>query len=285
MDDKRARIAPSDLLMLQETPAHVADTIAEMVAAHEVPGQAPLASTTAPSSPRSKPPARSSVICRCSGHGTVLERLERARAEQLVILDVFGHGDRASALVPCVCEAGRAVAERWRGLPAEADGVYLTNGRIRRVPEQDDARTKTLAFIKQPRGWLTLIGGYGVGKTVLIYAALNHLAARGIYGRYVMMPELLNELRDAVGTGHYAERLRRLIDAPLLAIDELDKMRESEFVDDVLNAIFLTRYRDRAKTGTIIGYNLDGARRCSRPPQRPAGQHRRRSMCSRLRRR
>jgi hypothetical protein len=201
------------------------------------------------------------VICRCNGHGTVLERLERARAEQLVILDTFGQGDRASGLVPCVCDAGRAVANAWRGLPDEADGLYFTNGRVKAVPAQAEAREKTLEFIKQPRGWLTLIGGYGVGKTVLIYAALNHLADRGIYGRYVMMPELLNELRNAVGTNHYAERLRRLLDAPILAVDELDKVRESEFVDDVMNALFLARYRDRARLGTIIGYNLDGAER------------------------
>jgi len=201
------------------------------------------------------------TTCRCSGHGTLLERQATARADRLVILDTFGDGDDAPALIPCACAAGQARAKKWRNLPEEADDVRLTNGRIRRVPEQDAARTKIRAFIVQPRGWLTLAGGYGVGKTMLIYAALNHLADRGIYGRYVMMPELLNELRDAIGTELYGERLRRLIAAPILAVDELDKIRDSPFVDDVLNAIFLARYQGRAQYGTIIGYNLDGAAR------------------------
>lgn len=189
------------------------------------------------------------------------ETLPRATADQLIVLDVFVRGGTSTALVPCVCAAGRARAETWRGLPLEAEGVRLDNGRVRQIAVQDEARTAIRAFIAEPRGWLTLAGGYGVGKTMLIYATLNHLADRGIYGRYVMMPELLNELRDAVGSDLYGERLRRLIQAPILAVDELDKMRDSSFVDDVLHAIFLARYRDRALCGTIIGYNLDGAAR------------------------
>lgn len=216
---------------------------------------------TLPCSPKSRPPTPAPTSCRCDGYGTLLERLDRARAEQVVILDILGADERARALVPCSCAAGRAVAARWRNLPAEATGVYLEAGRLRAIPDQRDARRVLRAFVQDPRGWVTLAGGYGVGKTLLIYAALNHLADRGVYGRYVLMPELLDELRDAVGTDLYGERLRRLVSAPILAIDELDKMRDSAFVDDVLHAIFLARYRDRGQQGTLIGYNLDGAAR------------------------
>lgn len=269
MDDKMQRLARSDLLMLWNVPIEVqapmqgiSDVIVAMQAAQELaPTPAPAPLTTQPSLPRSRPPARSALRCQCAGHGTLLERLDRARTDQLVILDTFGADDAARALVPCCCAAGQERAKRWRGLPDEAQGVYLDNGRIRHVKAQETAIAQITAFMQTPRGWLTLAGGYGVGKTVLIYAALNHLADRGLYGRYVMMPELLNELRDAIGTDHYGERLRRLIEAPILAIDELDKLRDTPFVDDVLYAIFLARYRDRARQGTIIGYNLDGESR------------------------
>lgn len=259
MDDNMHRIAPSDLLLVN-APESAGAVMAEMITAQELPPLAPP-STTPHSLPRSRPPARSVSICNCNGHGTLLELPERARADRLVVLDTFGTGARARALVPCHCAAGHARAKTWRNLPDEADGVLLTNGRIKQVKAQQDAVTKVKAFISQPRGWLTLAGGYGVGKTMLIYACLNHLADQGIYGRYVMMPELLNELRDAIGTDLYGERLRRLIAAPILAVDELDKTRDSPFVDDVLHAIFLARYQRRGDAGTIIGYNLDGAAR------------------------
>jgi hypothetical protein len=222
--------------------------------------------TTTPCSLPSTPQTLWETICLpdgygCNGYGTLLAYLDQARAAQLVILDVVGQGERARVIVPCNCPAGRAVAERWRGLPDEATGIYLDNGRIRRIAEQKKALAEIRAFVTEPRGWLTLAGGYGVGKTRLMYAALNHLADRGIYGRYVMMPELLDELRNAVGTNLYGERLRRLVAAPILAIDELDKMRDSDFVDDVVHAIFLARYRDRGQLGTLIGYNLAGEAR------------------------
>lgn len=186
----------------------------------------------------------------------MLMQREAAHAARLVVLDSYG--DRV--LVPCDCTDGRKRAEKWRNLPREAAGVYLTNGKP--LPIQAPARAEIARFIADPRGWLTLVGGYGVGKTRLIYAALNHLADVGMYGRYVMMPDLLNELRDCARTGDgYAEKLRRFIQAPVLAIDELDKLRDTEFVDDVLYAIFLARYQERETVATIIGYNADGADR------------------------
>lgn len=180
---------------------------------------------------------------------------DAARAARCVILDRYG----SRALIPCDCTDGRARAVKWRNLPREAHGISLTNGGI--VPAQKAAYLEITAFVADPRGWLTLVGGYGVGKTRLIYAALNHLADVGIYGRYVMMPDLLNELRNALRDDDYGERLRRFVEAPLLAVDELDKIRDSAFVDDVLQAIFLARYQQRETLATIIGYNADRADR------------------------
>ena len=204
-----------------------------------------------------------STTCRCDGSGALAEGFERAQADQLAVLDSYELAGRVIALIPCVCAAGQARIARWRGLPDEATGMRLRNGRARYVAEQAEAVEAVKAFIKQPRGWLTLAGAYGVGKTALIYAALNHLADRGVHGRYLMMPDLLDDLRTALRRDDqtYAAKLRRVVLAPILALDELDKMRDSEFVDEVLHAIFLHRYQQRGQLGTIIGYNLDGADR------------------------
>jgi DNA replication protein DnaC len=208
--------------------------------------------------PRSAPPVPSplkSLDCLCRGAGALLMDREDAVRTHAVILDSYA----GRVLIPCDCTDGRQRAAKWRNLPREAAGVYLTSG----VPiaAQTAAQLEIAAFVADPRGWLTLIGGYGVGKTRLIYAALNHLADAGVYGRYVMMPELLNELRDALRDDDYGERLRRFVEAPLLAIDELDKIRDTDFVDDVLQAIFLARYQQRETLATIIGYNADRADR------------------------
>jgi len=178
-----------------------------------------------------------------------------ARAARLVMLDVYG--DRA--LIPCDCTDGRQRAAKWRNLPRAAKGISLTT--FRALPAQRLSLDLARSFVADPYGWLTLVGGYGVGKTRLIYGALNDLADVGMYGRYVMMPELINELRDSAREGGYGERLRRFVTAPLLAIDELDKIRDTEFVDDVLHAIFLARYQEHETRSTIIGYNADGANR------------------------
>jgi DNA replication protein DnaC len=217
--------------------------------------------STSGSSPKRTRSISTSTICSCDGSGALAERLERAQTEQLAVLESYEFAGRTLALVPCNCPAGQSRVERWRGLPEEARGMRLQNGRARYVAEQARAVTAVKAFIKQPHGWLTLAGGYGVGKTALIYAALNHLSDRGIHGRYLMMPELLDDLRTALRRDDqtYAAKLRRVVIAPVLAIDELDKMRDSEFVDEVLHAIFLHRYQQRNQLGTLIGYNLDGA--------------------------
>lgn len=194
--------------------------------------------------------------CQCEGAGAMLMPEAAARAARLIPLDVYG--DRW--LVPCECTDGRKRAEKWRNLPREADGVTLDSGRL--LPSQTAAAAAIRMFIADPYGWLTLHGGYGVGKTRMIYAALNHLAENGVYGRYVMMPDLLNELRDAISRkDDYSEKLRRFAQAPLLAIDELDKLRDGDFVNDVLYAIFLARYAQRDTLATIIGYNADGVDR------------------------
>ena len=246
-----------------DTPLSLGDVVAAMTLAGELP---PADARTLPSTPRSSPtPSHliSITRCCCNGVGLLTEDLAQAQANQRVIVDCFEVAGQKRALVPCVCAAGQARIARWRGLPEEATGVRLRGGRVKQITDQAKALAAITDFIKQPRGWVTLAGDYGTGKTTLIYAALNHLADRGIYGRYVMMPDLINDLRAALWQDQqtYTAKLHRISTVPILALDELDKIRDSAFVDDVLYAIFLARYQERQRYGTLIGYNLAGAER------------------------
>ena len=259
---------PRTTINTEQPIVSIGDVLNDLARTGELPAAGaltlPSTSTSSPKPSRSTTLTTRQAICRCDGIGALKETLERAIVEQLIVLDTYQSSDRQRpemALVPCDCTAGLSCAEEWRGLPSEAEGVYLRGGRLKTVRDQTEALKAVRAFIKQPRGWLTLAGGWGVGKTTLIYAALNHLADRGIYGRYLMMPDLLDELRTALRRDDqtYAAKLHRVVVAPVLAIDELDKMRDSDFVDEVLHAIFLHRYQRRHQLATIIGYNLDGA--------------------------
>lgn len=185
----------------------------------------------------------------------LLASLEEATAAQLICVDHYG----SSVLVICPdCESGRARATAWSGLPDEARGLRLTT--LRQRPEQATAVQAVAQFVVEPRGWLTFAGGYGTGKTTLIYAALGHLADVGVYGRYTTAPELLAHLRDALrdhdGRAH-SERLERLKTVPVLAVDELDKYRSTEYAEEAMFQLFDHRYRERRTLATLIGYNRD----------------------------
>lgn len=211
------------------------------------------------SSPRSAPPTR---VCSCNGAGALIERLDVARAEQLIVVSTFELGGRMLATVPCSCAAGVEITRRWRALPAEAEGITLASLRQVPHPKWQEAREAVADFVAQPRGWLILAGDYGTGKTRLVYACLGELANVGRYGRYLTMPDLLDQLRDGIKAGLYAERLDRVVEAPILALDELDKFRaDSDWAVDVLEKLFIRRYREARYTGTILVYNRERADR------------------------
>ena len=197
----------------------------------------------------------SAWICRCRGEGAILIDLSIAQTAQLIIIDRYG----SNALVLCpACAVGQERAWIWSGLPDEARGIRLST--LRQRPDQIAALQAVAGFVADPRGWLTLVGGYGTGKTTLIYAALGHLADRGVHGRYTTAPDLIDHLRDAVrdtdGRAH-SERLERLKTVPVLAVDELDKYRATDYAEEAIFKLFDHRYRARRTLATLIGYNRE----------------------------
>jgi hypothetical protein len=51
--------------------------------------------------------------------------------------------------------------------------------------------------------------------------------------------------------------LDRWMDAPVLAVDELDKVDLTDFAEKSLFRLFDARYRSWATHGTLLAYNLD----------------------------
>lgn len=196
----------------------------------------------------------------CDNSGLGSTSLEHARRDQLIITTQWPN----CVLVICPqCTHGQELLRRWRRLPSEGEGIRLDNGSLQDVPDQDQAYAAIQWLLEQRCGWLTLAGGYGVGKSMLLYATLNHLSADyGLHGRYLTAPDLLAQLRDGIGeTTGVSGRLKELIDMPVLAIDELDKFNPTEFAAEKIFQLFNERYQSRARTITLLGFNADRASR------------------------
>jgi DNA replication protein DnaC len=199
------------------------------------------------------------AVCQDSGwRGAEPDEVEQRK---LIVIERYPIGASERLVVICPdCAVGNERAWKWSGLPDDARDVVLDE--LLFLPDQNKAFEKIGAFVARPTGWLTLAGGYGVGKTTLMYGALNTLAAQGIYGAYWTAPGLIDHLRagirDESGNAH-SDRLKRVANLPILVVDELDKYYATAFAEYEIFQLFNTRYQLRRTHGTIIGYNLDGA--------------------------
>lgn len=240
--------------------ANVIESLAPQlgVPASAAPAQAPPLSVGAWPAYRGEASVSDCRACDNSGMGSM--SLEDARREQLIITN---HWPNCVLVICPQCIHGQELMRRWRRLPPEGEGIRLDNGSLQEVPDQDQAYAAIQWLLERRCGWLTLAGGYGVGKSMLLYATLNHLSADyGLYGRYLTAPDLLTQLRDGIGeTTGISGRLKELIDMPVLAIDELDKFNPTEFAAEKLFQLFNERYQSRASTITLLGFNADRASR------------------------
>lgn len=96
------------------------------------------------------------------------------------------------------------------------------------------------------RGFV-LEGLPGRGKTHLLVGVVRELVFRhGVEVRFVEFTHLLAEMREAIDRGdHTGPQLSRMVDVPVLAIDELGKGRLTEWELTVLDEIVTRAYNGR----------------------------------------
>ena len=91
---------------------------------------------------------------------------------------------------------------------------------------------------QRPVGTLALYGSYGTGKTHLLAAIANAVASSGRTCRFASVVSLFDALQERIQVGQdYHELLRKAIEAPLLVLDDLDKLKPSEFREETLYKI------------------------------------------------
>jgi chromosomal replication initiation ATPase DnaA len=110
-------------------------------------------------------------------------------------------------------------------------------------------------------GFLSMYGGYGNGKSMLLKAVVNDCLAAGIEAEYVTMTKVMMYVREAfnsnlTGDSDYS-RVTRLARVRVLVIDECEKGRMSDHAREIQTHLFDERYRASHQLGTVLAWNGD----------------------------
>ncbi len=191
------------------------------------------------------------VICQpncpvCGGVG-------RVRADLPIDHPRFGR------LFPCP-EIDRAqLLGSWAGLEGlERDLGWGDIVQVNGVERAIEAVKKT---IRRGWGWVYLWGGYGQGKTLVLKVAVALWLREHGKAAYVRMADIIEDLRAAYDTQHpsreSASRLAKWAGVPLLAIDEVDRLRETEYAQEKRFVMLDRRYEKalRRQSITIMAAN------------------------------
>lgn len=108
-------------------------------------------------------------------------------------------------------------------------------------------------FAEEPRGWLVLMGGYGVGKTHLAASIGNYRHSLGDSPLFVVVPDLLDYLRatfSPTSAMSYDNLFDQIRSAKLLILDDLGVQSATPWAREKLYQIF--NYRYNAELPTVI---------------------------------
>jgi DNA replication protein DnaC len=138
-------------------------------------------------------------------------------------------------------------------LTGELRGVRWDNWR--HVTGTDEAFVTARDYCHDPRSFLTFWGSFGCGKTRLLATITNECTAAKVGAVYYTLPDLLAVLREAVGDNAYNAQYMRLQNVRVLAIDEVDKARLTDWAREQVYQLVDARYRNRHAQGTVFAMN------------------------------
>lgn len=180
-------------------------------------------------------------------------------------LDVPPSDYRFGKLQRCPCKAQEDAErlQRLSGLTQAERAVRLAHIVTQDRPDTTNMLLACAKFLDHPQGFLTIYGTSGNAKTAALQACVNELLSVGVEAVYVTAFDLISHIREAFdNTGEVKgqsayERLLRFASVPFLAIDELDKVRRTGWVDEQLTDLIDRRYRlgVSGEVGTVVAMN------------------------------
>lgn len=135
--------------------------------------------------------------------------------------------------------------------------------RYRQDEEKADAVNAVLKILAQtptPKGWLTLHGGYGVGKTFLLRGLVAKSVLAGVYACYtssaLMLADIKRTYNPELKGVTESDVITRYEGARVLCIDEFDRVHQTEWAMQKMFEILDARYQARHKFATVLATNL-----------------------------
>lgn len=172
-----------------------------------------------------------------------------------------GHPQFGRAL-PCECQARRRaeILQAVCGLN-EDERLARLGDVVAAGPGTAAMLDAARAFIAKPAGILTVWGKCGNAKTTVLQAIVNECLDRNLSAVYVTLYDLINWVRDAFrdDTDSAWGRVHRLTAVSVLCIDEFDKIKITEWSEELQTAVLDRRYRDglSGRVGTVLAMNSD----------------------------
>lgn len=167
---------------------------------------------------------------------------------------------------PCECTAAARAARLQAvcGLNVDEQRVTLDDV-IEAGPGTAAMLAAAHAFVAQPAGLLTLWGKCGNAKTLILQGIVNESIGAGRVAVYVTCLDLLEYIREAYNErqdGRYEsawKRLESFAAVDVLCIDEVDKVKASDWVVERESSLFDKRYRSGLArlSGTVLAMNTN----------------------------
>lgn len=159
-------------------------------------------------------------------------------------------------LTPCHCQ-DMDVYGAHSGL-TEKEIQFLSWDEVLDQGEAHKAMQVVQDVVEAGYGMVYLWGGPGIAKSLLLKIAVAQMINRRKQAAYISMSALLDNLREAYDTDYpnmqSVERLRRWSSIPVLAIDEFDKVKDTEYVHERRMRLLDERYTSAIREQSITLY-------------------------------
>ena len=129
---------------------------------------------------------------------------------------------------------------------------WLQIAGINGVPE---AIEKIEPIMDRGYGWVFIWGSPGLGKTTILKTIVGDYFQRNIEARYSLMGGVYNDIRSGYSQENpymsVNTRLDKWKNIPCLCIDEIDRVKRSEFINEKEYEIFNYRYEQAIQRKTL----------------------------------